>query len=142
MRYRVVSIESTLNWRCSQLSQTALWQHLRSVIIWVYQTHVFESGQMVLKKLKGTYFDAYLRNIARGTTDPGYWVYNLNHVSDWNQFANILAEKDHSSYGLNTLGPLCLWQCFKTFFSTFSYFFQLFFNFFHLFSTFFQPFFF
>ena len=21
-------------------------------------------------------------NIARGTTDPGYWVYNLNHVSD------------------------------------------------------------
>ena len=29
-----------------------------------------------------------------------------------NQFANILAEKDHSSYGHNTLGPLCLWQCF------------------------------
>ena len=25
-------------------------------------------------------------NIARGTTDPGYWVYNLNHVSDWNLF--------------------------------------------------------
>ena len=24
----------------------------------------------------------------------------------------ILAEKDYSSYGLNTLGPLCLWQCF------------------------------
>ena len=24
----------------------------------------------------------------------------------------ILAEKDISSYGLNTLGPLCLWQCF------------------------------
>ena len=23
-------------------------------------------------------------NIARGTTDPGYWVYNLNHFSDWN----------------------------------------------------------
>ena len=50
-------------------------------------------------------------NIARGTTDPGYWVYNLNHFSDWNQFEIILAEKDHSSYGLNTLGPLCLWQC-------------------------------
>ena len=29
-------------------------------MIWVYQTHVFESGQMVLKELKGTYFDAYL----------------------------------------------------------------------------------
>ena len=24
----------------------------------------------------------------------GYWVYNLNHVSDWNQFEIILAEKD------------------------------------------------
>ena len=29
-------------------------------MIWVYQTHVFESGQIVLKELKGTYFDAYL----------------------------------------------------------------------------------
>ena len=55
------------------------------------------------------------KNIAWGTTDPGYWVYNLNHVSDWNQFEIILAEKDHSSYGLNTLGPLCLWQCFLLF---------------------------
>ena len=43
------------------------------------------------------------KNIARGTTDPGYWVYKLNHVSDWSQFEIILAEKDHSSYGLNTL---------------------------------------
>ena len=64
------------------------------------------------------------RNINRGTTDPGYWVYNLNHVFDWNKFEIILAEKDHSSYGLNTLGPLCLWQCFFStsvnFFSTFS----------------------
>ena len=51
-------------------------------------------------------------NIARGTTDPGYWVYNLNNVSDWNWFEIILAEKVYSSYGLNTLGPLCLWQCF------------------------------
>ena len=53
-----------------------------------------------------------MTNIARGTTDPGYWVYNLNHVSDWNWFEIILAEKVYSSYGLNTLGPLCLWQCF------------------------------
>ena len=47
-------------------------------------------------------------NIARGTTDPGYWVYNLNHVTDWNQFEIISTEIDHSSYVLNTLGPLCL----------------------------------
>ena len=33
-----------------------------------------------------------IKNIARGTTDPGYWVYNLNHVSDLNQFENILAK--------------------------------------------------
>ena len=51
-------------------------------------------------------------NIARGTTDPGYWVYNLNHVSDWNWFEIILTAKVYSSYELNTLGPLCLWQCF------------------------------
>ena len=25
-------------------------------------------------------------NIATGTTDPGYWLYNLNHFSDRNQF--------------------------------------------------------
>ena len=49
-------------------------------------------------------------NIARGTTDPGYWVYNLNNVSEI-----ILAEKVYSSCGLNTLGPLCLWQCFQFF---------------------------
>ena len=54
----------------------------------------------------------WIKNIARGTTDPGYWVYNLNHVSDWNWFEIILAEKVYSSHGLNTLGPLCLWQCF------------------------------
>ena len=32
-----------------------------------------ESGEKVENKLK---------NIARGTTDPGHWVYNLNHVYD------------------------------------------------------------
>ena len=31
------------------------------------------------------------KNIARGTTDPGYWVYNLNHVFDWNLFEIIFA---------------------------------------------------
>ena len=55
-----------------------------------------------------------LKNIARGTTDPGYWVYNLNHFSDWNQFESISDEKVYSSFELNTLGPLCLWQCFCT----------------------------
>ena len=26
------------------------------------------------------YIEAYLQNIARGTTDPGYRVYNLNEI--------------------------------------------------------------
>ena len=51
-------------------------------------------------------------NIARGTTDPGYWVYGLNNFSDWNQFEIISAEKDYSSFELDTPGPLWLWQCF------------------------------
>ena len=29
------------------------------------------------------------KNIARGTTDPGYWVCNLNQIYDWSQFENI-----------------------------------------------------
>ena len=32
------------------------------------------------------FFGGKTLNIARGTTDPGYWVYNLNHFSDWNEF--------------------------------------------------------
>ena len=36
----------------------------------------------------------FVKNIARGTTDPGYWVYNSNKFSDWNQFDIILAEKE------------------------------------------------
>ena len=56
------------------------------------------------------YFCICIKNIARGTADPGYWVYNLNHV-----FEIILAEQNHQSYGLNTLGQLCLWQCFLQF---------------------------
>ena len=30
------------------------------------------------------------KNIARGTTDPGYWVCNLNQISDGSQFENII----------------------------------------------------
>ena len=49
-----------------------------------------------------------LQNIARGTMDPGYGVRcDLNHFYDRKLF-----EKDHPSYGLNTLGPFCGWQCF------------------------------
>ena len=36
----------------------------------------------------------WLLNIARGTTDPGYWVCNLNQISDWSQFENIIQVTD------------------------------------------------
>ena len=53
-----------------------------------------------------------LPNIARGTTDPGYWVRNLSNLSA-KIVPNWFSSKYYSSYRLNTLGPLCLWQCFK-----------------------------
>ena len=93
------------------------------------------------------------KNIARGTTDPGYWVHNSNHPNSrsmlivestlltWSALFDLFfafeyfyktqevvflvfciplfllikmlfAIGDGLSYGLNTLGPLCLWQCF------------------------------
>ena len=54
------------------------------------------------------------QNIARGTTDPGYWVCNLNDVFQPKLFQIGFSQKLVSSYRLNTLGPLCLWQCFLT----------------------------
>ena len=43
------------------------------------------------------------RNIAWGTTDPGYWVYNLNHVSDWKSILNYFGWK--RSFKLRTQYP-------------------------------------
>ena len=50
-------------------------------------------------------------NIARGTTDAGYWVRNLNDLFQPKWFQIDFSQKHDSSYRLNTLGPLCLWQC-------------------------------
>ena len=46
-----------------------------------------------LRPLKQTGSFVQRQNIARDKTDPGYWVYNLNQIYDWNQFEIILAEK-------------------------------------------------
>ena len=43
-----------------------------------------------------------MRNMARGTTDPGYWVSNLNYLVNQIEFVSIL---DNSSFRLNCLGP-------------------------------------
>ena len=43
-------------------------------------------------------------NIARDTTDPGYWVSDLNYLVDQIEFVTIL---DNSSFRLNYLGLLC-----------------------------------
>ena len=48
-------------------------------------------------------------NIARGTTDPGYWVQNLNNLSLARSISNWFKSKNDSSHRLNTLCPLCLW---------------------------------
>ena len=44
------------------------------------------------------------QNIARGTTDPGYWVFSLNYLVDLLEFVSFL---DNLSFRLNCLGPLC-----------------------------------
>ena len=59
------------------------------------------------------------KNIARGTTDPGYCVCNLNDLFQPKRNQITFIQKHDSSYRLNTLGPLCLWQCFYNFFFQF-----------------------
>ena len=62
-----------------------------------------------------------IRNIARGTTDPGYWVYNLNHFSDWNKFEINIGWK--RSFKLRTQYPgsvVPLAMFFFKFFATYS----------------------
>ena len=44
---------------------------------------------------------------------------NLNGLFQPKYFQTDLSQKYDSSYRLNTLGPLCLWQCFLTFFFNF-----------------------
>ena len=36
-------------------------------------------------------------NIARGTTDPGYWVFSLNYISDWDQFEISISQDNFFS---------------------------------------------
>ena len=39
-----------------------------------------------------------------------YWVFNFNFLFNWNCI--LFSCRDNSSYKLNILGPLCLWQSF------------------------------
>ena len=105
-------------------------------------------------EVHGAQGSIHKKNIARGTTDPGYWVHNSNHpnsksmligestLSTWSALVDLLfafgyflqnsrssiscfcislflvikmllAMGDDFSYGFDTLGPLCLWQCSK-----------------------------
>ena len=52
-------------------------------------------------------------NIARGTTDPGYRVYNFNYLVDWIEFVFIQAAG--MTQVLDSIPWLCLWQCFTIF---------------------------
>ena len=42
-------------------------------------------------------------NIAGGTTDPKYWVYNLNYVFDWIEFVFIQAAEKTQDFNLKPL---------------------------------------
>ena len=64
--------------------------------------------------MNGRNIGRYKKNIARGTTDPGYWVYNLNHVSDWKWFKNNFSWK--FSFKLwnqypGSVVPLAMFSC-------------------------------
>ena len=51
-------------------------------------------------------FTTFLLNISRGTTDPGSWIFSLDHVSGWNQF-----EGDITCVGFQvwpTTGATCI----------------------------------
>ena len=63
-------------WQC-------MWRHL------VAKIETNTSGNR--KKLRTSW--KQVENIARGTTDPGHWVYDLNNLSDWNQSEIILASE-------------------------------------------------
>ena len=64
---------------------------------------LFAPLDSALQSWKGQYLK---KNIARGTTDPGYWVYNLNYLLDLNWIcsysSNILV--------IQVLDSIC-WVC-------------------------------
>ena len=64
-------------------------------MIWVYQTHVFESGQIVLKELKGTYFDAYLWQTM--------WNHAKKSMEELKLPDSVFLQGDGRSSGLKTL---------------------------------------
>ena len=82
---------------------------------WILTSGCAKKGCSVMKwspTLLKKRFLVITLNIARGTTDPGYWVYNLNYLFDNIEFIFILAAEIFSSFRLNSICPLCLWQCF------------------------------
>ena len=64
-------------------------------MIWVYQTHVFESGQIVLKELKGTYFDAYIWQTM--------WNHAKKSMEELKLPDSVFLQGDGRSSGLKTL---------------------------------------
>ena len=51
-------------------------------IMWIYSvTKIYSWGQIILLNLSGWLTHSLELNIARGTTDPGYWFWNLSYIS-------------------------------------------------------------
>ena len=85
---------------------------LRKKVETSFKIKVEKKLEKKIRKKAGKKTWKQVKNIARGTTDPGYWVRNLNDLSQPKWFQIDFSQKHDSSYRLNTLGPLCLWQCF------------------------------
>ena len=89
----------------------------------------------VIVSLRSRYTKLYLwyTKIARGTTDQG--IDSVPRIISTACYSNLyyiacyhLNFRDNSRYGVNTLGPLCLWQCFLQISSTLFNFFPIFFS--------------
>ena len=61
-----------------------------------YNTHKAPNPKKTFQKIS--------ENIARGTTDPGYRVLNLDYLFNYIECVSIL---DNTSFSFNCLGPFC-----------------------------------
>ena len=115
-------------WISSQIWEILWVTNLVSVIYmgWITIYHLNPFASVITKEQKEDWKWIFLQNIARGTTDPGYWVQNLNNLFQLKSFKIDFIQETYPSHRLNTLGPLCLWQCFQLIFNFLSSFLQVF----------------
>ena len=134
------------------------WHQLRKLQIWPPPDQRSScSYNANIKNQQGAFWDFHSAPPMATVIDPNlFFMINATHAIKHSQRHNgprvlslklelslklkwiqiQFSQKDNSSYRLNTLGPLCLRQCFQLFLDLFSTFSQLILNFFSTFSTF------